>query len=365
MDGSGSKLDALEKCPAMGALPYVEGPPGPAAERGTAIHKYLQTGVVQEGYEAECSEIDYEAAVPPADSVDVDLREITYCWDPDTKNVQVIGMNMDRDYSACLYPKIPITLDRVFQMDGEWWVVDYKTGEPPPPDTLQLSFGGVCVAKTLGARNVKVAIVHINKRGKVWWLPRGGLELDSIDLALTERKVASIVRRVQEARDKVASGISPDVRTGPHCEYCGATASCPAYSGLIKRTVDTGESFSAEIATMPASRLPDAELMCKKAEKMVDSVKKAIRLRLKKEGGEISGPNGRLVTVPVPRPYIVPWAAYPVFDRFGIIPKRTTTITVADVREAAGEKAKEVEEALFQAGGLVFKDTERVLLKKE
>lgn len=365
MDGSGSMLDNLAACPAMGALPFVETPVGEAAARGTAIHKYLQTGTVQDGYEADCEAIDYEQAVPVADSDNFDLREITYCWNPETKNVQVLGINLDRDYSACRYPCVPITLDRVFLKNGTWWVVDYKTGEPPPPDTLQLRFGAVCVAKVMKLREVRVAIVHINKKGKVWWSPGAGLELDSIDLSLAEREVSNIVRRVQEARDKVSAGISPDVRTGPHCEYCGATASCPAYSGLVARTVDTGADFTAAIAVMPSSRLPEAELMCKKAEQQVEAIKAAIRLRLKKEGGEIVGPKGRLVTVPVQRPHIIAEKAEAVFQAFGIEPKKSVSFKIGDVREAAGEQAQAVEETLFEKGALVYKDTPRVLLKKE
>lgn len=346
---TGSGLDRANACPAACALPSVRLPSGEAAERGTAIHSYLETDIVPDGYEDECRTVDVAKARPPAGK-GVDLREVTYAWSPSGAVVD-LGQALGRDYGRAPDGSIPITLDRVWKDGGVWHVDDYKTGrEPPSAGTLQLALGAVCVAKRERASLVRVAIVHINEFGDVRRYER---DYDALDLDLVQDKLRSMLVRVSEARTMVQTGRMPDVSVGPWCRYCPAMAACPAYAGLAKRML-SGEDMAQAIAALPLDRVGEAWEQVQRAEILVKSIKEAVKARIVQAGG-VDLPDGRKVCVQeqVRRSVDVD-KAVDVFMAHDIEPDLRQSVTLAAVKAACSDKQKHaaVIHDLQEAGAL-------------
>ncbi len=355
---TGSGMDRAEACPASAALPAIQGGTSKAAEYGNAIHKYLEDGTITPGYEDDCAGVDLEFARPRSDN---EWREATYAWNPATRTGLFVGCGLERDYSAVPPGSIPVTLDRVWIADhGLLHVDDYKTGRDlPNADTLQLGLGAICTSKAY--QDVVVSLVH---------LPEGGPDarvskaLDAIDLGLIEDRVAAVWAHVQAARAVVASGKTPDVRVGPHCKYCPAMASCPAYAGLVRKMLGTEDMVSA-IEIMPFENVAAAYLQVQMAEGMVEKLKDACTARLAQADGPVPLPNGGAIkAISTERRYVTLAKAKPVFAEFGITPVTKETITIKAIEEAAGKQASAVMRALHDARALTYKDTTSLRIVK-
>lgn len=104
-------------------------------------------------------------------------------------------------------------LDRVFEVDGELVIVDLKTSQQTPTNTLQLGFYKVGILKTFG----------IDVKWGTYWMARqhGVSPLVSLE-QYTEDKLEYLVAGFDKARK--AGIFLPNTN---NCQYkCGLTAHC-------------------------------------------------------------------------------------------------------------------------------------------
>jgi len=337
-------------------LPCITDPAGEPADRGHAIHLFLENGTVTPGYEADCGEVDVDAARPKSHGID--LREPTYVFDPATRAVRHLGSSLGRNYSACPKGWIPITLDRVWvKADGVYVVDDYKTGrEAPDVETLQLALGAYCVSRIYDVDEVEVNIVHLDGSD----VYRNSRAYDSIDMADIARRVSDIARRVERDRAIVAAGGVPDVRTGPQCRYCAAKGSCPSTTALARHVLSDGEAVLAAVTAMGPVQVGEAWERLQRAKLFVEALERALKFRVETDGA-VPLPNGKtLKPINVVRRSIDVTKALPVLNTMCLAVDVKQTISVAAINAAA--KSAEVEpkaiwDALWEAQAVREVDT--------
>jgi len=108
---------------------------------------------------------------------------------------------------------VKMILDRVFEVDGELVIVDLKTSQQTPTNTLQLGFYKVGILKTFG----------IDVKWGTYWMARqhGVSPLVSLE-QYTEDKLEYLVAGFDKARK--AGIFLPNTN---NCQYkCGLTAHC-------------------------------------------------------------------------------------------------------------------------------------------
>lgn len=108
---------------------------------------------------------------------------------------------------------VKMILDRVFEVNGELVIVDLKTSQQTPTNTLQLGFYKVGLLKTFG----------INVKWGTYWMARqhGVSPLVSLE-QYTEDKLEYLVAGFDKARK--AGIFLPNTN---NCQYkCGLTAHC-------------------------------------------------------------------------------------------------------------------------------------------
>ena len=108
---------------------------------------------------------------------------------------------------------VKMILDRVFEVNGELVIVDLKTSQQTPTNTLQLGFYKVGLLKTFG----------INVKWGTYWMARqhGVSPLVSLE-QYTEDKIEYLVSGFDKARK--AGIFLPNTN---NCQYkCGLTAHC-------------------------------------------------------------------------------------------------------------------------------------------
>jgi len=108
---------------------------------------------------------------------------------------------------------VKMILDRVFEVNGELVIVDLKTSQQTPTNTLQLGFYKVGILKTFG----------IDVKWGTYWMARqhGVSPLVSLE-QYTEDKIEYLVSGFDKARK--AGIFLPNTN---NCQYkCGLTAHC-------------------------------------------------------------------------------------------------------------------------------------------
>ena len=159
-----SRLELARSCPGSFALgPHVSPAPGEAAEKGTAIHAFLEA--ILDGVDpdealpelpearAVCEKIDarevHEVAGPDPST------ETPLGWDPATGEAREAprATTERRDYSALPEGWVAGTADAVSEEDAAVRVTDWKTGAfevPDPGENPQLLFLGLAAARAPG-----------------------------------------------------------------------------------------------------------------------------------------------------------------------------------------------------------------------
>ena len=108
---------------------------------------------------------------------------------------------------------VKMILDRVFEVDGELVIVDLKTSQQTPSNTLQLGFYKIGILKTYG----------IDVKWGTYWMARqhGVSDLVNLD-KYTEDKLEYLVEGFDKARK--AGIFLPNTN---NCQYkCGLTDYC-------------------------------------------------------------------------------------------------------------------------------------------
>ncbi len=204
-----SQLDRAMACPASFALPAVIYPPSKEADRGTGIHRFLETaatvgreaalaGVPDDApWRATCERIDLSWVVAEADRIDC---EVKFAYRPVSDTCRQLVEGDVRDYSAVDDEEIAGTADLLItRSDGSVLVIDYKTGRHRVHvvESAQMKLLGLAVARALKLSQVCVSIVHVMDDGTLSFdeLLLGNDELDRI--ARTVRKTISRVSELK------------------------------------------------------------------------------------------------------------------------------------------------------------------------
>lgn len=213
MNISASQLPRLKHCRAVVSLPQYPSPDSDYSLRGKAIHKFIETGELPDGYEDECSKIVLEGLAEGR-------HEVSFAWNSVTGECRELGQGLGRKYD--LRPdEIGGTVDLV-SVGGT--IGDYKTGYhrvDPAESNWQLAFGALCYARIHNLDAVQVSIFYLQEDGswKSDWA-----KLDLFALAAFEA----------ELREALKGG---EPNPGEWCRHCPSYSACPAKIGLIRSMV--------------------------------------------------------------------------------------------------------------------------------
>lgn len=265
---TGSKVHRVWKCPASAVLPqgYVSSDPSPAAQRGTAIHAFLeQVGKVGAGVALANAPAE---VVPLCEALDLEnlpvglATEVSFAWNWRTGAVRELGRNLPRlptgavDYDAAGVDwscEIPLTIDVMgvayatgenpmeARLPARGYVGDYKSGHSkyPAPDMFgQTLLAALCVARVYGCDDVVVELLHIHDNGGNHAVRR---IVNEWDLSSFEDQLRDAAETIEDRlRCSVAIGRTlpveevPTPREGPWCDHCPAFRSCPRKLALVR-----------------------------------------------------------------------------------------------------------------------------------
>jgi len=218
-----SALARVSACPGSHALcawlPRDDAP-RPAADRGTAIHAALQA----------LSLGQHELACERVAALDESAREgIVWTLRALAEAVSIDGdaMMLVEAEADCGLVADGLTtghMDLAFVAPWRDGVaIDYKTGQgahvAPARNNLQTAAYAVALARRYDLAAVQVVIAYVDRRR---------LDIADLDLAALERAADRIRAVVDAARQPWAP-----LRTGPHCCWCPALATCPAAIGTV------------------------------------------------------------------------------------------------------------------------------------
>lgn len=274
---SASSLDRAAACPASILLPRWDQSTSPWAERGTAIHAFLQAygaakaagagdalvaalDAVPEDYRDDCATLDVDQ-LPLGEGY---AAEESWALDLLTGAARRIQPpSADTHTYVGVEPwEVPMTID--VRGTEEPVVYDYKSGFIHRDHTHQLMAGAAVEAHALQADVVAVEVIRLDTGG------RDRRVVDAFDLVMWR---AEWVRRFTAARE--TTQVTDDqVRPGQHCQHCRAWLACPAKMGVVvdaasgelvrrlnkvasagdvKRTLDMLEEVSADLRRMRES----------------------------------------------------------------------------------------------------------------
>jgi hypothetical protein len=242
-----SRIELASKCPGSQAHEHVA-TTSEAAERGTQIHEYIAALVQDEecplppDHQAAsiCRGLDRQELVEAArlDASGDLYTEIGLYLSPTSitgvpGEAGVLEGDYHRDYSGAPEGSIPGTADVVAVEDVRVVVSDWKTGSgevPHPADNYQLRFLGLAAARAFERDEAVIQVGRIATDGSV---ELRSATLEAVDLEATDKELARIIRRVQQAR----AG-EPVYWEGSHCKHCPALPSCPAISGSAQAILE-------------------------------------------------------------------------------------------------------------------------------
>jgi len=233
---SASSLDRAAACPASILLPRWGDITSAWAERGTALHAFLEAysaakvagaadaysvamEAVPEEFRDECSALDLDR-LPLGDGYAV---EESWALDLITGAARRIPAP---DPETHIYQgvepwEVPLTLD--VRGTREPLVVDFKSGFIHRDHTHQLMAGAAVEAHALQADAVTLELIRLDSGA------RDQRVVDAFDLVMWR---AEWVRRFSDARE--TTQVTDDqVRPGAHCRNCKAWLACPAKMGVV------------------------------------------------------------------------------------------------------------------------------------
>lgn len=252
MKVSMSGLPRIAQCAASAVLARVHEISRPFADRGKALHRFLQL-VPQVGRDKAVSLVDEEwredaACIDvsrlPASRPESFAAEVSWAYDWKTGKAREIGRDLDRAYETLLEPgdvEIPGTADSVGLYEDLVFVLDYKFGWRDLGDagnSWQLKGLALAAARATGRRAARVAFVRIREDGSPWFQVA---DFSEADLDAAELDVNDLMVSVEAFARRIADGQrleAVDVHEGPACHYCPAFDRCPAKVSLAARLAD-------------------------------------------------------------------------------------------------------------------------------
>ena len=294
---SASGLERVLRCPASAVLPIHAAPSGVYADRGTAIHAFLERfgeGIdkalegIDPKYHAECRGIDLQAVTDIwkelAAGAGPMLPEQSLAYNPLTKQARAIAGYEDR---------LPSEYVGTADLVGPGFVLDYKTGWKPEHanESTQLQFLALCVHLLQGIDTVATAIVSIRDDGTV---TRTIHRYDVFDFAEMTTQLETVHGRIQELRTMQASGETLPVTPGAHCKYCKSRQHCPEQVAIVKTVPGQDALATRLIEQLRKPKFDNAEVVLQGAD-MLTAMAKSLRDRAyaqAQEDGSIPSPAG-------------------------------------------------------------------------
>jgi len=223
---TGSTYERTILCPVSAVLPQSpRDEPGEPAERGIAIHTFLEDCSLDGRTEAlaRCPEKYREACEAiDTDSLPTELdHEVSFAYDWDKGTARYLGRGLNRDYGELSPTEIPLTVD-VFGVHHEslaCYVGDYKSGWGDVTEAKanpQLRLGMLAACRHYGRDGGVIEILRVHE-GSTW---RDTATMDAFDLAEEEercRRVMCTVKRLH--REETAGELLDDTELTPgsHC----------------------------------------------------------------------------------------------------------------------------------------------------
>lgn len=228
-----SALERILECSAAGHLPR-EDTTNAAAQFGTAMHKWKETGVWPKGRAFERRRRNLEAAGITREMLwqpELGRHEVPVAIRTPSNTARTPKGIVDGDAWKALQPPDAVTgtIDWLGTLLFDLHVDDLKTGTWVPSNPLDLvQMQGYATAALLlhpDADSVLVSITHW-PRSPADSLPRQRFSPEP----WTRKDANEFLHQVERARrDVIASrDFGPHAITGPHCQYC-AVVECPAY----------------------------------------------------------------------------------------------------------------------------------------
>ena len=228
------------ECVGSIVFPHIRKKPGPAARRGTVIHKFLEEASTI-GRVKALANITDETTRNLCGAIDLNVfptyftSEVTFEFDSLANEGRVIHINKPRDYpynAHCFYG----TADMVgVSEDGKTVIiVDVKTGKrlaDHARDNWQLRSLAVAAASAYKCVNAHVMLAYIDQYGQVEF---EAADFDSLDLADYAEDLLYLDTQALKASEALCSGYSIDLSVGEHCDWCPALMNCPAHLDALK-----------------------------------------------------------------------------------------------------------------------------------
>lgn len=277
-----SSLERAIACPPSQVYPHAGDAGGPWAQRGTAIHKFLQEAVtlgrdealerVPPDFRAACEVIEFEALPPATGGF---ACEVALGYDIDTETSRELGRGLSREeaYALATPRELVGTLDLVGLTPDSVVVYDYKTGHThfdSVERNWQLIGYALAAARAYERTHAFIAIIRIPEHGEPFFIPA---ELDAQQLTAAAAALRELDLEIEDLKMRVLAGEPLRPVTGDHCGYCPAIASCPAMTGLARAMT------SAEGLVLPELDVESAPKYLE-ALKRGEQVLKRIRLLL-------------------------------------------------------------------------------------
>ena len=291
-------------------LPHVVEPSGKAADRGTAIHAYIEAvlgGVTEEAalavvalakepeWTETCRLLDWNAIRRGFASGS--RPEVTYAFSLRTWTARELGQRLGRDYSAQTEDEIVGTADIVGEdADGVPVVADIKTGQRlgPVQGNAQIRFLALCLRSLTGSAWVIGRLLYVAEDGSVETDEHrfDALELDSFGDEL--EAMADAINVERRFRDELTekSVYVPTVTAGEHCAYCPAVHSCPKNSLLAAAMLPMLRSHVGLVDLTPEQQ-GEAWVKLAEVEKLYFTIKDGLKAVARER--PIPLPNGQVV----------------------------------------------------------------------
>lgn len=281
-----SGASRVAECPASAALPVQVHSTSGAAERGDAIHGFLEAvlanhlhheealAAVPDEWRETCAKIDWAAILGDVDRASVRC-EVAYAISSETGDVRELGEGIKRRYDA-RGDEVPGTLDiEATGLDGRPVVKDFKTGRAVTPCSRnwQMRAGAYALHRKTGAEEIVAQLVYVDEDGGVTIDEH---VFDAFDLADFPAELRRVLAGIDAARESVARG-SVRVSEGEWCRYCPAFATCPAKTGLVRAMLPDLTTIESTIAAMTPEQVGTAWAKLKEIEPLFERTKAALR----------------------------------------------------------------------------------------
>ena len=304
--GSASELQRLFACPGSAALPTTRAVGSDAAERGTAVHLFLERVAAGMAPEEALDMVEDEehralcAAINLAELPIGTAPEVTFAYDLSSGRARELGRRLGRDYRGLAEEELPGTSDAVGVGAAAVFVGDYKTGfhVVAARDNLQLRALCLFAARAYDRDEAIGEIVRIKPDGGVW---RDRVTFDALDLDDFSVQLERVTKAVLGQRARAAAGRLPDVVEGDHCRFCPAWDACPAKATALVR-VASGADTEPLLSLLPLT--PElaghAWVKMRAARRLLERLEASCHAALN-EYGELPLPSGgvlRRVTEP-------------------------------------------------------------------